>query len=193
MGTIRPASVAVLLASILVLIGLAASAVPGLPRTAQAQGPPYELPTPTPTSPPARTPTPTPTPTPTATPLRLLTPIPVIGIRGKLTLRGARLSALQITTPPLVRIMVRCRGGKRLGCPVPRASFVVPDSTRRTVKYRLKRFQRSYRAGAVLEIGVARRGTIGRYARFAIREGRFPTRRNGCATYGTAKSRRCPA
>lgn len=185
MGSTRAATFVVLLASAFVVAGLAASTLLGLPGAAQAQDPedpPYELPTPTPS----------PTPTPTAAPLRLLTPSPVIGIRGKLTLNGARLTALRVTTPPLARVFVRCKGGAKKGCPVASSSVVVPDATTRTVRYRLKRFERTYRAGAVLELGVARRGTVGRFSRFTIRKGRFPRRRDACMEYGKLLPRECP-
>lgn len=184
MGTPRTATVVVLVASALVALGLAGSTLLGLPGAAQAQDgdPPYQLPTPTPT----------PTPDPDDPELRLLTPTPVIGIRGKLTLNGARLSALKVTTPPLVRVVVRCKGGLKVGCPSAVSSTVVPDATTRTVVYRLKRFERTYRAGAVLELNVARRGTIGRWSSFTIRKGKFPKRRDACVNYGAATPRRCP-
>lgn len=185
MGSTRPATVVVLAASLLVVAGFIVSLAGGLPQDARAQDPsdgsPYELPTPTPTV------------TPGPLGLRLLTPTPVIGIRGKLTLNGARLSALKVTTPPLVRITVRCEGGKRRGCPRKDLSVVVPDSVRRTVGFRLSRFERKYRAGAVLELHVARRGTIGRFSRFTIRKGRFPARRDACINYGADDRRRCPS
>lgn len=172
---------------VLVVTWLVAATVAG--AQAPSEGSPYELPEP----PPQEEPTPEPE-DPGAGPpaMQLLTPAPVVRISGKLTRTGATITRLQIKTPPLVRVVVRCTG-KRKGCPTKRRARVVPDSQRRVVRYRLRRFERTYEAGAVLKLLVARRGTVGKYAKFKIRKGKAPKRRDACVAYGTTRPRACTA
>lgn len=166
-----------------VLIAALAAFAPAVPSSAQdpSDGSPYVLPTPTPT--PTRTPTTEPGERP-----KLLSPMPVVRIQGKLTLRGASITKLLIKTPTLVRIVVTCRGR---ACPMKRWTAVAPDSTRRILTYRLRRFERRYPAGTVIEIEAVRRGTIGKYSRFTIRQGKPPRRADSCIEYGASKPQPC--
>ena len=49
-------------------------------------------------------------------------------------------------------------------------------------RLRLSLFERRYSAGSVLQISVWRRGTIGKYTRFAIRRGLAPGRQDACVS-----------
>lgn len=176
---IRAATVLLLVAAL-----LAGGAVAGAQDP--SAGSPYELPEPPPEEPPAEPERPG------AQPprVRMLLPAPVVRISGRLTRRGATITRLQVKTPPLVRVVVKCKG-KRKGCPRARTSALVPDSQRRVLRYRLKRFERTYRSGAVLTVLIARKGTVGKWARFKIRQGKAPKRRDACVLYGAARPRAC--
>jgi hypothetical protein len=56
-----------------------------------------------------------------------------------------------------------------------------------------KRFERSLRVGAVLEIRVTRAGQIGKYTRFAVRRGRLPSRVDTCLSPAGVKPMACPS
>jgi hypothetical protein len=156
--------------------------------TAVVTAAPGASPTPTPTPSPTPTPRPIPAPAPTATPTfdvpnpvvappaapassaapRRIKPFPVIRIKGVLTLRGARITLLSVRAPRGVRVTVVCRGRD---CPVHRY---------RTAKHRLRRFERSLRAGTRLQISVTKTGYIGKRTVIVIRHRKAPSRSDRC-------------
>jgi hypothetical protein len=58
---------------------------------------------------------------------------------------------------------------------------------------RLRHLQGSYRAGAVIEVRVTKRGWIGKYTRIVVRRGKPPARRDLCLFPGSSRPRTCPA
>jgi PKD repeat protein len=117
---------------------------------------------------------------------KLMSPFPVVAIAGRLTSKGARVSRLSVKGPPGAAVLVRCRGR---GCPAGVARAKVGSSG--TV--RLKRFQRSLRAGVVLEILVTKPGVVGKYTRFRIRRRRPPLRTDACVQPGATRASACPS
>jgi hypothetical protein len=118
-----------------------------------------------------------------AAPPTLLSPFPVVRIRGYFASKGARITLLSVRGPHSARISVRCVGR---GCP--RRSLSLPSAPAR-----LHPFERFLPAGTRLQISVARPGRIGKYASFLIRAHRAPLRTDRCLMPGRSRPTRCPA
>jgi hypothetical protein len=82
-------------------------------------------------------------------------------------------------------VAVTCRGR---GCPKGRFR----GKLNRSGALRLRRFQRIYGPGAVIEIRITKRGTIGKYTRVRVKARSIPGRRDLCLMPGVSKPRRCP-
>ena len=142
------------------------------PASAVVAMPPPPPPVVTPTPPP---PTPAPVASapavqeaPVVTTPKLMTPAPLVRIRGWLTERGARITMLTVRAPKGVRISVRCSG---IGCPR-HASAQSANLTR------LRAYEGQLRAGAKLVVRVTRAGFIGKHTVIRIRRGKQPLRRD---------------
>lgn len=158
-----------------------ATAPPAL-RGAQNEYPLPEYPLPEyPLPPPPGSPSPPSNPS----PLRLMTPSPIVRIAGRFTRRGARIRILSVKAPQGTAILVRCR---RRGCR--RHSVQLGRGIGRAVRFR--RFERSFRAGTILEVFVSQSNTIGRVTRFQIRRGRPPKRKDLCLRPGQRRGSQCP-
>jgi hypothetical protein len=160
--------------------------------------PPQPAPTPTPTPVPTATPTPVPPPAPVFNPppvpsagavlqvtkrkAKLLRPFPVVRIRGRLTLTGARVTSLTVKAPHRVRIVVTCGGPS-----CPRNRFRMSAS-----HTHLRPFERDLRAGVWLRVRITKRGYIGKQTVIRIRQGKVPRRTDGCLYPGHRKVQACP-
>jgi hypothetical protein len=113
----------------------------------------------------------------------LLSPFPIVRIRGRLTRTGAAINLLSVRAPRGSRVSVRCVGP---GCP--------PRTIARTAGViRFQGVRRHLRAGARLEIRVTKAGTVGKYTRFTIRKGKAPLRTDMCLAAGGERPVRCPS
>jgi hypothetical protein len=173
-----------------------------------APPPPTPTPTPTPTATPEPSTTPapqpvttTPPPGTTGNPLTpstgvldtqvvkkkrkptMMRPAPVVRIRGRTTVGGARITLLSVKAPRGARISLTCRGSS---CPVKRWA-------KATAITRLLRFERVLAAGTKLTIRVTKPGRIGKYTEIVIRSIKAPWRRDRCLVPGSSRPRRCPA
>jgi plastocyanin len=115
---------------------------------------------------------------------RLLSPFPVVTLGGRLTTKGARVTVLTVRAPICSLVTVTCRGR---GCPVRRSSSYVGHR-----RLRLRRFERAYRAGAVITIRVSKGSQIGKFTQFRIRKHAAPRRNDLCLRPGESKGSRCP-
>lgn len=106
-----------------------------------------------------------------------------VRLSGLVTGRGTRLRILGVTTARGATVRVRCVGRD---CK-PRAQTLRSQGR----LLRLKRFQRSYRAGTVLHVYVTQSGSIGRYVRIKIRRGKAPLRSDLCLKPGSTRPTRC--
>jgi hypothetical protein len=160
-----------------------------------AAPPPPDTPAPTPTPVPTAEPQPTfdvaasAAPAPPASPApappapRVLSPFPVVRIKGLLMATGARVTLLRVTAPRGVRISVTCWGRD---CPVRR--YVARPGVRR-----LRRFERDLAAGTRLEVIVSKPGFIGKSTVIVIRRSAAPRRTDRCLPPGATRAVRCPA
>jgi PKD repeat protein len=142
------------------------------------------------TSAPDALPPATPVPSPgTSSPRRptLLSPFPIIRIRGRSDATAVVVDVLTVQAPRGSRISARCRGAS---CPR-RASAAVAISSSRPV--RLRGLERRYGYGVVLEVRVTMPGRIGKYTGFSMmHRGKAPQRRDLCLRPGTTRPSRCP-
>jgi hypothetical protein len=165
---------------------------------------PTPAPTRTPTPVPTRTPTPVPTPAPTfdvaaptPTPVptsgqvlqqsasrRVISPFPVVRMRGRLTFSGARVTMLSVRAPRSATVTVRCKGS----CPSRRWS----RGERKSALMRVRPFERSLRAGTVITVSITRSGYIGKRTVFVIRRGQAPRRSDRCLSVRRSRVIKCP-
>lgn len=114
-----------------------------------------------------------------------LKPFPVVIIAGQLRRGLTHISEFTVKGPRGARVSVRCRGRK---CPF-RATGGTIGKTKRL---RLRRAQRSFRPGNVIEIRITGRNRIGKFTRIRIRRGRAPARADSCLMPGARKPSACP-
>jgi hypothetical protein len=124
----------------------------------------------------------------------LMQPFPVVRIAGSENASGVRVGLLTVQAPVGAMVNVTCHGP---GCPA-RSQNVFATSGRSKNKAGmvvivLRRFERSLRAGAVLEIRVSKSGQIGKYTRFAVRRGKLPARTDTCLSPAGVKPIVCPS
>ena len=113
----------------------------------------------------------------------LLSPFPVIRIRGRLTTRGAVITLLSVRAPRGARVAISCKGR---GCPK-------RVRARTATLVRFPTVNGHLRAGAVIEVRVTKSGTVGKYTRFTIRRGKAPLRRDSCLASNGTRPIRCPS
>jgi hypothetical protein len=125
--------------------------------------------------------------------ISLIQPFPVVRIAGSESARGVRIKLFSVQTPAGSRISVHCRGH---GCPAHAQSFLASAKGKQkagAVIVVLRRFERSLRAGAVVEVKVSRPGQIGKYTRFTVRRGKLPLRQDRCLSPSGEKPMECPS
>jgi hypothetical protein len=125
-------------------------------------------------------------------PLILMQPFPIVRIAGSETSSGVRLRLLTAQAPFGARVTVSCRGR---GCPAKSEGQVAASSKSKagTVVVEFRRFERSLRAGVVLEIRISKSGEIGKYTRFVVRRGKLPERADMCLDATGVSPLVCPS
>jgi PKD repeat protein len=118
--------------------------------------------------------------------LAMLTPFPIVRIRGLIVRGSARLSLLSVKAPTGARVKVICHGG---GCP--KKQSVVLRVTSGKSPVRVRSLERRLRRGAVIEVFVTAPGRIGKYTRFTIRSNAAPARRDLCLQPGKSTPVAC--
>jgi PKD repeat protein len=117
----------------------------------------------------------------------MISPFPVVRIRGHGSGSGIVIELLSIRAPRGAKVLARCT---IRGCPR-RHTTARAVSAVRTL--RLRSLERRYAPGAVLEVYVTLPGRIGKYVRFTIRRGRAPARSDRCLGPGGTQPIPCPA
>jgi hypothetical protein len=115
---------------------------------------------------------------------RLLSPFPVVRLRGQVYANGVRITLFSIRAPAASQVAAYCKGSS---CPRKRVKIL---AGRRVV--RVRQFERRLRGGTVLTIYVTKPGFIGKYTRFRIMNGRAPLRVDRCARTPGSRARACP-
>jgi hypothetical protein len=166
--------------------------------------PPVPTATPVPSPEPAPAPAPAPAPTfdtaaaaPTPVPTRgqvlqdtaqsrrPIRPFPVVRMRGRLTLSGARVTLLTVRAPRAATVAIRCHGRD-----CPRHRWTAGQRKKRLTRARA--FERTLRAGTKITVTVTRPGYVGKRTVFVVRRGKAPQRADRClSTRGRVT--RCPA
>jgi len=153
-----------------------------------AAGPGEGLPLP-PILPPATEPPPGqgPPPPPAQSSPRRLSPFPVVLIAGRERGRTTRVTHLRVSGPTGALVRIRCLGA---GCPMRRTGGTIGSRKR----VRLRRAERSYRAGTALEIRVLDEDEelVGKYTRVRFRRGQTPRRIDSCLAPGSSRPSPCP-
>ena len=160
--------------------GAPATVAPQIPATVPAQIPatvPPQIPT-VPAQAPAAA---------TRRPSLLLSPFPIVHIRGTLVGGWIRLQLLSVLAPRGARIELRCSG---VTCPV-RAVVRVARTGGTPVRFPMME-RRRLRAGAVIRIAVTKQDRIGKYTRFVLRRNAPPARRDMCMRFGAMRPSACP-
>jgi hypothetical protein len=115
---------------------------------------------------------------------RLLSPFPVVRLRGQVYANGVRITLFSVRAPAASQVSAYCKGSS---CPRKRVKIL---AGRRVV--RVRQFERRLRGGTVLTIYVTKPGFIGKYTRFRIMSGRAPLRVDRCARTPGSRARACP-
>jgi hypothetical protein len=104
-----------------------------------------------------------------------------VRIAGVETAAGVKLSLLSVQAPVGTRVTVTCRGR---GCRTKPQSLLATASKHArhasSVLLAFRRFERSFPAGATLEVRVSAAGELGKYTLFAIHRHSLPTRVDSC-------------
>jgi PKD repeat protein len=118
----------------------------------------------------------------------MLSPFPIVHIRG-LILRGwVRISMLSVDAPKGATVKVVCHGAT---CPKKR-SLVRRVTSAKRASVRFRTLERRLRAGTRIEIFVSAPNRIGKYTSFTIRSNAAPLRRDRCLRPGRSRPVACP-
>jgi hypothetical protein len=126
---------------------------------------------------------------------KLMQPFPIVRIAGSETGNGVKVRLLTVQTPLLTRVVVSCTGP---GCKTKSESRMATASAKSKVKagavtLAFKRFERTLRAGVVLQIRVTKAGQIGKFTSFKIRRHKLPVRSDSCLRPASSTPTSCPA
>jgi hypothetical protein len=122
--------------------------------------------------------------------LPLMRPFPIVRIVASYSASAVKLRVLSVQASGGARISVSCRGH---GCPLKSQIRVAAAGKVGKAPVVFRRFERSLRAGVILEVRVSKRGQIGKYTRFTIRHGRLPARVDSCLGPASSKPIVCPS
>jgi hypothetical protein len=120
----------------------------------------------------------------------LMQPFPVVKILSTDTPSGIKLRLLRVQAPAGAQIAVTCRNR---GCPVKSLKRLAKPARASVPAYVFSRFERSLRAGVVLEIRVSKAGEIGKYTKLVVRRGNLPQRVDLCLDPAAVKPIACPS
>jgi len=113
-----------------------------------------------------------------------LRPFPVLVVAGRLRGARTRISDFVVRGPRGARVSVRCKGR---GCPFGRIGGTIGKRKR----LRVRRAQRTFRAGQILEIRVTGRNRIGKFTRITFRRASAPRRSDLCLSPAAKRPSRC--
>jgi hypothetical protein len=103
----------------------------------------------------------------------VMSPFPVVRTAGRFTRRRTTFTLVSVRAAPPTRVEARCHGD----CPFRRVQLLAR-------RRRVRELERSFSAGAVLEIRVTAPGLIGKFVRIHMRSTRPPARQDRCVLPG---------
>jgi PKD repeat protein len=161
---------------------------PPTPPTPPKATPPADPVAPVPVAAAAPSPAPAPAgaPAPAASHPPLITPFPVVRIRGTFARGAVRISLLKVQAPAGATVRVRCRRGS---CAARHADVRLKAAR---AGIRVHSLERQLTAGTVIEVFVTAPGQIGKYTRFSLRRGASPARTDLCLPPGGTSATQCP-
>ena len=116
---------------------------------------------------------------------RLLTPFPIVRLRGRSDRSGVRIALLTVRAPAASKVSIYCTGPS---CPRKRLAMRAGR-----VIVRVRQFERRLHGETVLKVYVTKPGFIGKYTRFRFMNNRVPLRVDRCANAPGTEPRTCPA
>ena len=122
----------------------------------------------------------------TPSPPTLLSPFPVVRLRGRIVRTGVVVNLLTVRVPAGSSVTITC-GGPSRSCPRARLT----RTTAAAATLRFNTYRRSMRGGTILRIYVTKPGHVGKYTRFTIRRNKAPVRSDSCAR-SNATAMTCP-
>jgi PKD repeat protein len=124
-------------------------------------------------------------------PLQWLNPFPTVRLRGRTTRSGVTLSLFTVRAPTDSIVSLTCKGRR---CPVKSLRAKVKGRKgASTGTTRIRRLERSLRAGTILQVRVAKPGLVGKYTEIKIRSIALPIRRDRCLLPDSTRPVKCPA
>lgn len=114
---------------------------------------------------------------------RRLSPFPVVVVTGRTRGARTRITGLLVRGPAGAKVTLTCN--RR--CRVRRGSTTIGAKKR----VRIRRAERLYRAGAVLDVRVSGRERVGKFTRLRIRDGQAPRRLDRCLGPGSSSPVHC--
>jgi hypothetical protein len=114
---------------------------------------------------------------------RLLTPFPIVRLRGVRTPAGITIDLLSVRAPSGTVVKLRCRGDR---CPFVRRRVVSRGPILRFRDLGARPLVR-----VTLEVRATKSGYIGKFTRFRFRPGRFPLRSDACLMPGRSAPTAC--
>lgn len=125
-------------------------------------------------------------------PFPQLSPPPLVRIVGRTTGRGAKITRLSVRAPVGATIVSKCIAKSRRRCPYAKRVAAVSGAVgTRTVH--VNGFERTFRAGVVLQLYVVKAGRTGKYTSFQIQLRKTPLRRDRCVAGLTLIPVSCPS
>jgi PKD repeat protein len=118
---------------------------------------------------------------------RLLSPFPIVRIRGLIMRSAVRISLLSVVAPRGATVKVLCRGRSCSKKSVKRRVASGKGSVR------FHTLEKRMRKGTRIQVFVTAPKLIGKYTSFTIRSNAAPSRRDRCLTSRHAKPVACPA
>ena len=115
----------------------------------------------------------------------LLTPFPIVRLRGRTDRGRVRITLLTVRAPEASQVSIYCTGRS---CPRKRLAIRAGKKV-----VRVRQFERRLRGGTVLKIYVTKPGFVGKYTRFRFMSKRVPLRADRCANTPGTQPRDCPA
>lgn len=115
----------------------------------------------------------------------VLSPFPVVRLAGTLMASGkTKIKKLTVKAPKGAEVDVRCKGKS---CP-----FAHEERSAKAARVKFPQIERVLKPGVVIKVFVSKPGSIGKFTRFKLRDGKPPKRTDRCLAQNGRKPIPCP-